>query len=143
MTGPRRPRGYLLDTDVLIGILKRWRGLHGLLDPGYRPLYCASLSRRELLQKQGLSAAERWAIHQLLSNLRILYPDPATLDRFDRLRAKYASRTHPTWQGDALIAATAWAKDLPLVTLNVNHFQFVEEIAVLSPVDLVRRQAPH
>ncbi len=140
MTGPRGLRGYLLDTDVLIGILKRWHGLHGLLDPRFRPLYCASLSRRELLQKRGLSTAERWAIHRLLSDLRILYPEPAILDRFDRLRTKYASRTHPTWQSDALIAATAWAKDLPLVTLNLSHFQFVEEIVVLSPVDLLRQE---
>ncbi len=137
MTGPRRPHGHLLDTDVLIGILKRWHGLQGLLDPDFRPLYCASLSRRELLQKQGLSASERWAIHRLLSDLRILYPDPAILDRFDRLRSKYAGRTQPTWQGDALVAATAWAKDLPLVTLNLGHFSFVEEIVVLSPSDLL------
>ena len=137
MTGPRRPRGHLLDTNVLIGILKRWSGLQGLLDPGFRPLYCASLSRRELFQKQGLSTAERWAIHRLLSDLRILYPDPAILDRFDRLRAKYAARTQPSWQGDALVAATAWAKELPLVTLNVGHFRFVEEIVVLSPMDLL------
>jgi predicted nucleic acid-binding protein len=137
VTSPRRGRGYLLDTDVLIGMLKRWRGLQALLDPRFRPLYCASLSRRELLQKQGLSAAERWAIHRLLSDLRILYPDPAILDRFDHLRSKYAARTQPSWQGDALVAATAWAKELPLVTLNVGHFSFVEEITVLMPSDLL------
>ena len=36
-----------------------------------------------------------------------------------------------------MVAATAWAKELPLVTLNVGHFRFVEEIVVLSPMDLL------
>jgi len=34
---------------------------------------------------------------------------------------------------DYIIAATAWAKNLPLLTRNLKHFEHIEEIK-LSPV---------
>jgi hypothetical protein len=42
-------------------------------------------------------------------------------------------------KADALIAATAWAKDLILVTGNVSDFSFIEEIHILSPGNLIKQ----
>ncbi len=124
-------------TRILIGILKRWDDLPGLLAPEFRPLYCSSLSRSELFQKRGLSNAERWAMRSLLSGLRVLFPDHDPLQRYDQLRCRYACLASPASRADALIAGTAWSKRLPLVTMNLAHYRFVREITVLSPADLL------
>jgi predicted nucleic acid-binding protein len=44
---------------------------------------------------------------------------------------KYGER--PDSIADYIIAATAWSKQLPLLTRNKKHFGYIEEIT-LSPV---------
>lgn len=131
-----RKKGFLLDTDVLINLLKH--------APGYRPLshrqspalHYASISKKELFGKRGLTGAEARAIAALLKKLRQVNLDARILECFDTLLRNY--RFRGLLKADALIAATAWAKGLILVTGNVQDFHSIEEIAVIPPADFFK-----
>ena len=67
----------------------------------------------------------------LLGRLRIIPVDDAIAEKYWILLTKYESQG--LRQADAIIAATAWQKNLPLLTRNQKHFRFISEIE-LSPV---------
>jgi len=130
-------KGLLLDTDVLINILKYIPGYSSLLDLRPHRLYYASVCKKELYSKRGLTRSEAIAIAELLTRIRKVDLDRAILTRYDTLLRKY--RYRGLLKADALIAATAWSKHLTLVTDNGIDFLFIEEIHVLSPVDLFKQ----
>jgi predicted nucleic acid-binding protein len=130
----RAQKGLLLDTDVLINILKHIPGYASLFHPQSRRLYYASTSKKELYGKHGLTRSEAIAIAELLAKMRKVDPDRSILRRYDSLLRKYHHRR--LLKADALIAATAWAKGLILITGNVTDFSFIGEIQVVSPKDL-------
>lgn len=84
--------------------------------------------------KRGLTKAEANAIVKLLGQMRPINLDDRILKCYDTLLKKYHRKG--VLKADALIAATAWAKNLPLLTGNVSDFEFIKEIQVLSPADL-------
>ena len=100
----------LVDTDVLIAYLNR---------RAYRSYLEAS--------KRGLRTSERRAILALLRRFRMLRIDQRIAKEYARVRS-----AHPSLErGDALIAATALAKKLPLLTQNLRHFRVVKELILL------------
>ena len=62
--------------------------------------------------------------------LKVLKIDENINKKYMLLIKKYGRRDLIV---DYLIAATAWAKNLPLLTRNRRHFEFIKEIK-LSPV---------
>ena len=62
----------------------------------------------------------------LFEELKVLKIDEAIIQRFHRLIAQYGER--PGVLADYVIAATAWAKNLPLLTRNKKHFEQIKEI---------------
>ena len=130
-------KGLLLDTDVLINILKHISGYSSFLRRRSIRFYYAMTSKKELYNKRGLTRSEAIAIAGLLTKMRKIDLDIPILTRYDSLLRKY--RHHGLLKADALIAATAWAKDLILVTGNGSDFSFIEEIHVLSPGDLIKQ----
>ncbi|MBI3596533.1 MAG: PIN domain-containing protein [Nitrospirae bacterium] len=131
---PPAQKGLLLDTDVLINILKHIPGYASLFHRQSRRLYYASISKKELYGKHGLTRSEAIAIAELLTKIRKVDLDRSILRRYDSLLRRYHHRR--LLKADALIAATAWAKGLILITGNVTDFSFIEEIQVVSPDDL-------
>jgi predicted nucleic acid-binding protein len=86
------------------------------------------VTRKELLRPP-ISDAERRCVIRLLAGARLVNPDSQIagaysdlLSRYDYLRAHLA---------DALIAASALVKHLPLLTTNLRHFQQIREIEVV------------
>ena len=121
----------LVDTDIIIDYLKGIKPARDLFKSDYIDMYCSVLSKKELLSKTGLSEAERKKIMELMSKLKVLKIDNNITQKYILLMNKYGDR-----QGsivDYIIAATAWAKDLPLLTRNRKHFEQINEIT-LSPV---------
>jgi len=91
-------------------------------------IYYTRVTRKELLHPP-ISDAERQRILGLLALLRLINPEEPIPTAYADLLTRY-----PYLQAhlhDALIAASAWVKNLPLVTTNVRHFQPIQEIQVV------------
>lgn len=121
---------YLLDTDVLIDWLQGRSWVRELLLSRSDRFYCSAITRKELLSKPGLSATERERIVRLLRVVRVLSVDSVIAAAASELLQKYADQ--PLRVHDALIAATAWTKNLPLLTRNRKHYQYIEEIVLVE-----------
>jgi len=121
----------LIDTDIFIDYLKSIQPACALLDSSQFDLYYSSWTRKELLAKSGLRESERQEIEVLLGRFRMIPVDDAIAEKYWTLLKKY--ETQGLRQADAIVAATAWQKQFPLLTRNQNHFRFISEIE-LAPV---------
>ena len=110
----------LVDTDVFIDYFNT--GHHaGVLDDRQATIYYSVVTRKELLGKLGLKESERQAIVDALRHFRLVPITPAIAARYAAVR-----RSTPSLEReDALIAATALDKRLPLMTRNWRHFRRV------------------
>jgi predicted nucleic acid-binding protein len=125
----------LVDTDVLIAYLNNRTYRSYLESARYRVFYSA-ITKKELLSNRGLKTSERQAILTLLTRFRLLRLDRHVTDEYSRLRARYPSLA----KGDALIAASALARKLPLLTQNLRHFRVIQGL-VLLPIELRRQRS--
>ena len=117
----------LVDTDVLIDYFNAGHHSQLLDDPRNRIDYSV-ITRKELLAKGGLTDAERRAIKEALRRFRLIPLGPAIAGRYSTLR-----RQHPNLEReDALIAATALAKRLPLMTRNWKHFRGITGLTLYA-----------
>jgi len=114
-------RGRLVDTDVLVDHFRGFRRFQ----PDARPTAYSVITRCELLAGR---AADEQAIGLVLDAMREHPVDRAVAELAGRLRRRYGLRTP-----DALIAATAVAHDLTLVTRNTRDFEPVRELTVQPP----------
>ena len=121
---------YLVDTDVLIDWLQGQPWVKALLQTEGVRLYCSSVTRKELFDKSGLSNTERRQIRRLLQVVRVLTVDAVVASAASELLQKYSDQ--PLRVPDALIAATAWKKHLPLITRNRKYYLFIDEITLAS-----------
>ena len=121
---------YLLDTDVLIDWLRGESWVKDLIWSPERQLYCSSITRKELLSMRGLTASERCKIFRLLRLVRVLNVEATIAAAASELLEKYRPRGLQV--GDALVAATAWIKSLPLITRNRRHYEFIAEIELAT-----------
>jgi len=122
----------LVDTDILIAYLNR-RAYRTYLENPKTRIYYSAITKKELLSKQGLKAAERQAILTLLRRFRLIRIDQRVSNEYSRLRTIYPSLE----RGDALVAASALVRKLPLLTRNLRHFRVVKEL-VLPPVNALK-----
>lgn len=120
----------LVDTDIIIDYLKGVKTAKEIFRSGDIDIYCSVLSKKELLSKPGLKDSERIRIIKLMVRLKVVKIDENINKKYMLLIKKYGRRDMIV---DYLIAATAWAKNLPLLTRNRRHFEFIKEIK-LSPV---------
>jgi predicted nucleic acid-binding protein len=121
----------LVDTDIIIDALKGIKPARDLFRRQEIDIYCSILTKKELLSKEGLVSSEKKRIEEMLSKLKILRIDNSIHLQFADLLQKYGDR--PEAIADYIIAATALAKRLPLLTRNKKHFEHIKEI-ILSPV---------
>jgi predicted nucleic acid-binding protein len=117
----------LVDTDVFIDYFNAGQ-YASILDDRQTTIYYSVVTRKELLGKRGLKDSERQAIIDALRRFRLVPLTPA-------IAARYAT-VHRTTPGlereDALIAATALDKRLPLMTRNWRHFRHVPGLTLYS-----------
>lgn len=92
-------------------------------------IYDSKVTRKELLRPP-INAAERRSIVRMLAPLRLINPQGAVASAYDDLLKRYSYLHYHL--ADAIIAASAVAKNLPVVTTNVRHFKPIEEIEVFA-----------
>jgi predicted nucleic acid-binding protein len=117
---------FLVDTDILIAYLNR-RSYRSYLENPLNRIYYSAVTKKELLSKPGLRSSERQAILTLLRRYRLVRIDQNIAIEYSRLRANYSSLA----QGDALIAASALVRKIPLLTQNLRHFRRVRGLLLL------------
>lgn len=132
------PANYLVDTGVFISW---YRGEKAARDFFRRPpgrLYYSKQTRKELLRPP-ISNMESRTVKRFLRRFRMVNLDDTIARAFSDLLAKYPYlRDHLP---DALIAATAWAKKMILVTTNPRHFKPIKEIRVtIFPDEFARTE---
>lgn len=117
----------LLDTDIFIDFFNAGR-FHALFNSSRFTVYYSIITKKELLTKPGLRENEREAILDELSRCRLITLSESIAARYSELR-----RQHPSLdKGDALIAATALVKRLPLMTRNTRHFRMVTGLTLFG-----------
>jgi predicted nucleic acid-binding protein len=117
----------LVDTDVFIDYFNTGR-FSSVFDSSGFTVYYSIVSKKELLTKTGLREAEREAIVAELSRCRLINLSDSITTRYSDLRLRHRSLD----KGDALIAATALDKRLPLVTRNKRHFRVVKDLVLFG-----------
>jgi predicted nucleic acid-binding protein len=103
----------LVDTDIFIDYFNTSR-FHALFDSTRFTLYYSIVTKKELLTKPGLRDAERESILAELSRCRLIALSDSITARYSELRRRFPAID----KGDALIAATALVKRLPLMALS-------------------------
>ena len=99
-----------------------------LFDSSRFTLYYSIITKKELLAKSGLRDSERESILTELRRCRLIMLSDSITARYTELR-----RRHPSLEkGDALIAATALVKRLPLLTRNRRHFQVIPDLVLFG-----------
>jgi predicted nucleic acid-binding protein len=117
----------LVDTDVFIDYFNSGRHT-SILEDRRAAIYYSVVTRKELLGKPGLKDSERDAIVDALRRFRLVPLTPAIAARYAAVRRN----TPGLEREDALIAATALEKRLPLMTRNWRHFRRVAGLALYS-----------
>jgi len=113
---------FIVDTNVLIYAMEGQRRVADVLrcSPGI-----SVISEIELLGKKGISLHEANDIRDLLNGFEIIDFNDTIKDITISLKQKYSVKTP-----DAIIAATAKAFNLPLVTAD-KGFEKIEDIEVV------------
>jgi predicted nucleic acid-binding protein len=118
---------FLVDTDVVIEYLNSGQFTE-LFDLSHHLVYYSVITKKELLAKSGLREQEREAILLELRRWRMIPMSEKINVLFSKIR-----RQHPSLEkADALIAATALVKNLPLVTRKKKHFRIVSDLRVFG-----------
>lgn len=121
-------KGYLLDTDTVIELLRRsptvWERLLQAEEAGL-PVWLNALTYYET--KRGLlvsdARAQALRFEQLCQQLGMIQIDLQVLDRAAEIYAELFRQGALVEDADLLIAAMALVHDLVLVTRNQRHFQ--------------------
>lgn len=121
----------LVDTDVLIDFLRGLPPAREFIAGLPRDAAVSVLTVAEL--HVGVrDGDERRALDEMLATFRVLPLDDATARAGGLLRRDYG-KSHGVGLNDALIAATALAQGIPLVTLNVRHYPMLPVGQVIRP----------
>jgi predicted nucleic acid-binding protein len=123
----------LVDSDILIDHLRGYDPARQYLkrfEAGEEKGYLSVITVAERATGQMRQEGEENKIHQLLALFTHIDLDFTIAWRGGEIR-----RQHGTRMADALIAATALMRDLPLSTRNLRHFAPIEGLRVEKPYD--------
>ena len=121
----RRPRRYLLDTNVLIDMFKGNRRVQ-------ENIFCAEfhncfVSELYVGAFKGGRPKQLAEVGFVLKRFHIL-PVSGAIEQYAKLRVHLERKGIPVDDYDLLVAATAQTEKLVLVTHNLKHFERIEDL---------------
>lgn len=119
----------LLDTNILIEVLKGNSSIIDKLEPERQ--YAISVVCVMELIYGAHDKAEVKKIQEALEQLQCYHITSAISKAALELIRKY-SKSHGLSIPDALIAATAIVEELPLLTLNVKDFRYIDTLSLCN-----------
>jgi predicted nucleic acid-binding protein len=126
---------FLIDTDICSAHLRQVAPVVSRVLQYSGHLFVSALSVGELYTwTLRRNAPRRYSqiLHGFLSDVAILDVDRDVARMFGRVRAESFDRGKPIAAFDMMIAATALAHDLTLVTHNARHFAAVPGLGVVD-----------
>jgi tRNA(fMet)-specific endonuclease VapC len=129
---------YLLDTNVLSELMRRNPNSHveARFEFAPEPLFTSVICIEEIRYGAGIGPVGNQLWERFAAKIRpclgVLALDEPTVVLAADLRAEWTVRGTPVGYHDGLIAATARAHDLVLVTRNVRHFDHVTGLKIAN-----------
>jgi predicted nucleic acid-binding protein len=121
----------VVDTCVFV---KHWRSknkadtlLTKLLQQ--QNVYVSAVAKYEVLAGAGEKDMREW--YQIFEGVAVLAFDDAAVDMARMIFRQLKQENKIISLGDILIAATAMANDIPLATLNRNHFERIRGLRMV------------
>ena len=128
--------GLLFDTSVFICHLRgenaRCTDYVGRVASAELAGFASALTVSELFAGEKVGDREEGVISQLLFPFQLVAPDVEVAAVAGRLVRQWR-RAHGLGLIDALIGATALVLQVPVLTLNVKHFQSIPSLVVIDP----------
>lgn len=127
----------ILDSTFLIDVMQAEETVAELAEEVDEsgPPFVTSVTVMELYEgvhRADSTGAERQAVERVLDGITELPFDRTTAKRAGEINAELRSRGAPIDRTDVMIAAAALVNDLPVVTRNVDHFDRIDGLEVLS-----------
>lgn len=127
----------ILDSTFLIDVLRGKASVEELLGEVdvSGPPFVTSVTVMELYEGIYLAESterERAVVEEMLDGINEIPFDRACGKRAGQINAELVAAGEPIDETDVMIAATALDYDLPVVTRNVDHFDRIDGIDVVS-----------
>lgn len=127
----------ILDSTFLIDVLRAERTVGDLVEDVEQsgPPFVTTVTVMELHEGIHLadsSEREHEAVSELLEGLNELPFGRKSAIRAGQINAELVEAGEPIDETDVMIAATALVNDVPVVTRNVDHFDRIEPLEVIS-----------
>jgi predicted nucleic acid-binding protein len=125
---------YLLDTDIIIYSLKGHAAVQENLRRHRNASLCVSvISLMELYYgayKSQRIESNLAKVKTIEKNLKTIQAGEEVVELFGMLKSKLEAKGQPTDDFDLVIASTALAHNLILITNNTRHFQKIEGLKI-------------
>lgn len=123
----------LVDTSILIDYYRKTNKANsvwiGLIDQGYE-FAVSAVTKYELYSGATQSQIEFW--NSILATISVIPFDESCVDTAVRLNSAFKRKRKQIDLADLFIAATALTHNLPMATLNKNHFERIDGLTIIE-----------
>ena len=126
----------LIDTSILIDHLRRENKERSVYFRAVQRFDCSVSAITEFEFRVGITATNRPFVEALIELTPILPFDSSCVQAAAGIYRNLKAVNQLIALPDLFVAATAVAYDLPLLTLNLSHFERVGELILLSTASL-------